>query len=275
MVKVMLVGDTHRNNGFLKGLIDIAIARDVETIIQLGDFAFNFQERQFFKNIARFTLGGRKFYFVPGNHDDWDFLDFICDDQGYGHDKPIKMSEFDQPKGHPAEPTTPFPNDLYFLPRSCIVKIGYRTCMAMGGAVSIDADMRVPHHSYWPTETIGQDDVYRAFDASDQAARDGIRIDTMLTHDVPADTYPFENQLESVGYKIDAISRRHRDTLAKIVNYVRPLHLYHGHYHRRHEGLYQAKAPETGLWVRTSVHGLGADVSGPPTQDLNYIIEEW
>lgn len=265
MTRVLLLGDTHRNNGFLKQIIDIAIAQEVDTIVQLGDFAYDFKHRKFFKNIARFTETGGLFYFVAGNHDDWDFLDAITPD----YPKPVAMDQYDQPKANHDEPTTPFPKGLYYLPRGAVVTIGGRVCMGMGGAFSIDKDWRTPHVDYWPGEMLTEADIYR----TEEIVRNQgpVPIDVLLTHDIPVNTYPFEQLLRPLGYKIDEESKRNRTTLARITDIVEPVDLYHGHYHHRHEGLY-----ETPNGWRVNVHGIGADVpDGRPSMDYNYVIEYW
>lgn len=255
MTKVLIVGDTHGDAQFVSNIHAAARAADVDTIVQLGDFGYNF-DRNLLASIEAWLDRdeNHQWFWLDGNHDQHDFIEGV-----------ILKDEF------PGYPVPHFHDRMYYCHRGSITEIGGRTCMFMGGAFSIDKAWRKEYISWWSQEMIRQSDVTRAL----ENAKDR-KIDVLFSHDCPPSEY-VDTWLKSEGYKVDHNSNANREALGHVVNEVRPQHLYHGHYHLRYDAPYTT--PEG--WV-TQCHGVGANIQPvtfhrDPTAiyGQNYIIEEW
>lgn len=265
MTKVLIVGDTHGDSKFVSNIHKNARSYEVDTIVQLGDFGYNF-DRNLVASIAAWLSRDpeHKWYWLDGNHDHHDFIEQVILANEPAPDSPVNMGGM---QFHNVE----FPDRMYYLPRGSTFTIGERRCMALGGAFSIDRHYRKEFVSWWPQELIRDADVRHAID-------NGKDIDVMFCHDTPPTEW-VEEQLTLKGYKSDATSAYNRLMVGHVVENVHPKELYHGHYHWRYDTLYECMDG----WI-TTVHGVGANVSQHPggawldptaIYGHNFLIEEW
>lgn len=236
MTRALLLGDCHGNDRFFARGCKEARALGCSHIIQLGDFGFwpHYPEgRGFLKwcadQLNHYQLTG---YWLPGNHECYDEID-----RQYGNDRTKKH----RTRGR-----------LFYLPR------GYRwtwdgiSFMAVGGAYSIDKDLRVKGKSWWPQETLTDEDVI--------ACTAHGEVDVILSHDAPngARIPCLEGQNEYMYPE----SHRNRERLESIVKKTKPRLLVHGHYHERYSDVYAIPTGtnRTGIeWHGVQVEGLGSD----------------
>ena len=260
MTKVLLVGDTHSDATFVAGIMGAAKKNEVEVVIQLGDFGFSF-DRNMIASISAWLDRdeSHQFYWIDGNHDQHDFIEEELLSGLPSWDKPVSMG------GHKYSRAV-FHERMFYVPRGAVFKLGDTTVMGLGGAFSIDKDYRAPHISWWPQELIRQSDMDRAVNN----AKEYGRIDVMITHDAPPSDH-LETWLDAFDYKVDRASSDNRRALGWVVEQVRPMFLYHGHYHRPYSASYR----------NTQVRGIGANVNERGYIDhtvrpgYNYTIEEW
>lgn len=265
----MIVGDTHGDDTFVSNLHRIAREEEVDTIIQLGDFGYNF-DRNLIASIAAWLSRDpeHKWYWLDGNHDHHDYIEqVILKDQSW--DEPVNMGGMT----FPSLGKLTFPDRMYYLPRGSVFTVGEKRCMALGGAFSIDRAYRKFAVSWWEQEMLRVSDIDRAIKNGSFGHPDG-SIDVMFTHDAPPSDWLME-QLATNGYKVGPESHQNRIMLSHAVNSVSPKHLYHGHYHWRYDAPYTT---DDGFTVR--VHGVAANVMGgwmDPTAKagFNFLIKEW
>lgn len=255
MTKVLIVGDTHGDAQFVSNIHREARDNGVDTIVQLGDFGYNFD-----KNV----IASIKAWLDRDENHQWFWLDGNHDEHNYIEQDILKLE-------WPGYPVPHFHERMFYCHRGSITEIGGKTCMFMGGAYSIDKSRRHPNISWWPQEMIRQSDVHRALELAE-----GRKIDVMFTHDAPRSEF-LDKWLHSEGYKVDPWSNENRAALTYVVDSVRPQDLYHGHYHHR----YDSQHVSADGW-RTNVHGIGANIdevtyylSHQARPGRNFIIEEW
>jgi hypothetical protein len=117
------------------------------------------------------------------------------------------------------------PNVIYQPRGSTFTDSDGTRFLFVGGAPSIDQAFRTPGKSWWPEETITEEEHERAMAVED-------RVHVLVTHDAP--NYP-----PGFGPKGDpefrARSRRSMEMIAELIKFKSPgLHV-HGHWHHRHQ----------------------------------------
>lgn len=231
-MKVLLAGDSHGSERYVRNVCNFATTASVDTIVQLGDFGFRF-EPSFLKAWKDWLNDSpdRKVYWLDGNHDNHDYIDE--DITRVGTDEEVDMSA----------PIAHWHKRMFYCPRGSRTTFGESSVMFVGGAFSIDKMYRRPHTSWWEQEMITVKDLERAVEGGD--------VDVVFSHDCP-NTVWFQSELESGYYKIDPDSQKNRDMLTAICDAVHPRHVYHGHYHTSYESEY----PQYRL-----VHGLSDNTS--------------
>ena len=225
---LMLAGDWHGNLPWAERVIEHAAAREVDTILQLGDFGYWVDDPQTdeYLSVIDQTAGsaGIRLFWLDGNHED--------------HTRVADWVD-----------TSRFPN-IRYLPRGHRWQWWGLTWMSVGGAMSVDKYYRVEGESWWPGEELTDADV-------EYASRDG-EVDVIVSHDCPRGVdIPGVGPDTKGGARgnwpadILAEAQRHRDKLATICAATTPGWLFHGHYH----------IPYTGSLDPTTVMGLGQDCS--------------
>ena len=264
MSKVLIVGDTHGDATFVANINNEAKRFGVDTVVQLGDFGYNF-DKNVVASIAAWLARdeSHRWIWLDGNHDHHDFLKEVVVPSG-DRSALINMG------GLEWGTRMTFPDRMFYAPRGSVAQIGNKTCMFLGGAFSIDRNQRKLGQSWWLDETIGFADVDRAI--VNGTLND---VDVMFCHDTPPTLF-IESKLQAAGYKSDGDSAENRRRLGLAVSSVRPKDLYHGHYHWRYNVPYISQDG----W-QVDIHGVGANVGPRGWMDPearygeNFLIEEW
>lgn len=241
---VAIAGDWHKNERHaLKVIPQMAAqlaAEDRKIILQAGDFGI-------WRENAEYTWMGKTYYrqtylealtekleevnaelwFTDGNHEDHPYLHELA------------------AKGEPSEYGWIAPR-IRWLNRGLRWDWHGKTWLAVGGAVSVDKFQRTKGVSWFPEETIT--------DEQEALIIAGGPADVILSHDAPS-SEPL-NLLPPPDMWLPMIpaAEEHRERLERICAQVKPLHIFHGHYHRVKQGV--AHAP----WG--SYEYLGLDMDG-------------
>jgi len=207
--RVLLAGDWHGNLGWALRVVDHAADVHAEVIVHVGDFGI-WQGSAGMKYLRRLdqrlTERGLTLVFIDGNHENFDLLD-----------------TYPRRRDGTAEilPT------ITHLPRGYRWSWHDQSWLALGGATSVDRDLRTPGRDWWAREEITM--------AQATAAAGGGHADVLICHDAPAGVAALEARLalNALGLPADVLrgSQSHRELLRGVVEKVSPEHLWHGHYH--------------------------------------------
>lgn len=225
---LMIAGDWHGNTPWAEHVIRHAASRDVDTILQLGDFGYWIDDPQTEEYLAvvdaRLEAAGIRLFWIDGNHEDH-----------------TRVAEWEDTSRH---------CNIRYLPRGFRWQWWGKTWMSVGGAMSVDKHFRIEGESWWPGEVLTEADV-------EEAARDG-DVDVIVSHDCPRGVdIPGVGPDTKGGVRgnwppdILAEAQEHRDKLATICAATKPRWLFHGHYH----------IPYTSTLDETKVVGLAHDRS--------------
>ena len=236
--RLLVAGDTHGNSWWLHRLASLAVELGCDGVVQLGDFGFWPDQRtlraygwatidnRWLDEIADiYTAKGVWLRVIDGNHD--------------AH--PLVRESY------PADPNGVRPlrdGVLDWADRGSVWNWHGRRFGALGGGVSIDRHLRVDGESWWPTETVTDEEVDTLI------ARATSGLDVLFTHDAPMRP-PGLPPLGDVALRADCAASIGR--IARAVEATEPRLLLHGHYHRRYTGSYGS--------VR--VEGLASDIEAP------------
>jgi hypothetical protein len=229
----MLAGDWHGNAAWAVDAVEYAGILGFPVIVQLGDFGFWREDD---------SWGQRYLDKLSDALDNWDVQLFWLDGNHEDHERLQSI---------PLDPDTglrPIAERITHLPR------GYRwtwhgeTWMALGGAASVDRHMRKEGVSWWPGETLTDDDITRAI-------ADGEHVDIVVSHDAP-DLVSVPGLERPSSWPDDAIRRSeaHHAMVGSVVDAVGATRLFHGHMHVRYHA---TRVSESGLV--TEVNGLDCD----------------
>lgn len=197
-MRVGICGDWHGDPNFANGVLHALHARGITEIIQCGDFGYGW-DNQYVPSVSGVLKKfGQTLRWVPGNHENYDMIDQLMQ--------------------HDAQWLT---DEIYVLDRGERFTIGDTSFVGIGGAHSIDRDMRVQGVSWWPQETLTYRDVHRIIEAVEPC-------DVVVAHDAPVTA-----ELGGGFFKDDPISLSNRRLLQHAVDHLQPQFLFHGHYHRR------------------------------------------
>lgn len=148
---------------------------------------------------------GFSLYTCGGNHEDWESLNGLI--EVHGRENPIRLHEG---------------KEVYFCPRGYVMQFPEFNVLFMGGADSIDKEVRIPGHSWFPGEVL----TMRDFDAIPL----DIRIDVVISHTVPL-SFAKDYMGRSVYERL-----KHEDPSCTILDMVleefRPSYWFAGHWHR-------------------------------------------
>ncbi len=231
--KVLLAGDWHGNIRRAEAVIELAGRKGIAVIIHLGDFGFWVPGQGTDVFLAHVNNACKKYgitlLWVDGNHEDHSRIN----------------NEVEHPLTEDGVRRTR--SNILYLPRGFRWNWRGRDWMALGGAHSVDTHMRREGVSVWQEEHLSSEDVA-------YASREG-NVDVMVTHDCPDNVYI--PGLRSGDFPAVQIRRaeEHREVLGTVVDVVKPIMLFHGHYHRRYRGSREF-SDETGS---TLIIGLGDD----------------
>jgi hypothetical protein len=238
--RVLMLGDTHGNLQFMQQAIAYAVGQNCTHVCQLGDNGFLFNPGAGTHKLdqvdRRLEAAGLQMWWLPGNHENYTLIGQLL----AKHNAALLWPE-------PVEWT---PN-ITFLPRGARWEWDGVRFGAVGGAVSIDKDRRVPGRSWWDAETITDEQEAQMVEWFTAEP-----VDVLLTHDAPSNPQLGEflvrySDVIGLPYKTEEASRRHRERLHRITVAADPQVVFHGHYHYRYTG----RHPQTGAVVS----GLGCD----------------
>jgi len=161
---IHITGDTHGTFDFRFGKID---CEKGDHIIILGDFGFLWEqketkaERQALEELKSI---GIDVLFIDGNHENFSRLNSLPLRNLFGN----LVGVVD--KG------------IYHLRRGNIYCIEGKSFFCMGGAASIDRDIRIEGLSWWKEETHSREEIDNALENLKKAC---YKMDYMLTHSAP------------------------------------------------------------------------------------------
>lgn len=141
-MKIGIAGDWHGNTKWARHAIATFAQHGVTDVIQLGDFGLGWPGRwnQYINEIEGACVRWGVFILVvPGNHENYNFMKAAAE-------KAPKL-------------LTQVASHVAFFPRGFRAEIGGRSIVALGGAPSIDFELRRENHSWWRDEMITSDDV--------------------------------------------------------------------------------------------------------------------
>jgi len=223
MPKVFVTGDTH-------GILELAKIIDwynqneingiyftkEDCLIILGDFGLIWHNKHsdagYFRdeyildelNDMPFTV-----LFIDGNHENFD-----------------RLGKYKTEKWHDGKVSF-IRDSVIYLHRGQIFTIAGHKFLTMGGATSLDKDLRTVGKSWWKQENISSKDIDEALNNLAQVNND---VDYVLSHAAPAD---FARQvIENLGdkYSID-FNEYHLQDIKTRITYLK---WYCGHYHHEY-----------------------------------------
>lgn len=204
-MRLLVVGDTHANASWLTRMLDLAVKRHCDALVQVGDFGYFPRQpwgTEFLKAASESVDDyGVPVYWLDGNHDDFDSLKDVG---AYDATEMVEVGP-----------------GVTYIPRGHEWQWDGTKFLAMGGAYSIDRQYRVDGVSWWPEELVTREQVDRALD--------GGSIDVMFTHDAPQGIWP--PPLFRPLPVEPATSMGNRKAIQAIVDARSPRLLFHGHYH--------------------------------------------
>lgn len=205
MTKIVVAGDWHGDTRHARKVVRMAAENGVKVIMQVGDFGFWEHEVDGFNYLDALNeecrKHGVKVYFVAGNHENWDRLDWM---------------EKNNPKTYAG--LTVIRSHIRYTGRVKRWAVDGKWFQAVGGAVSIDKAHRKLGKSWWAQEAVPE----RVVKGLENAGR---QSDYLLTHDSPT-CAPFKFRLKN-----DPDSQMHRELMNRVGRVVKPKLWFHGHYH--------------------------------------------
>jgi Calcineurin-like phosphoesterase len=234
--RVAIAGDWHADTRYAVSAIEHAGKRDADVLVHLGDFGYDFTDEYLDALDDALRRCGLVLGFVDGNHENFDRLftwSIASDGLRYLRER------------------------IVHLPRGFRWRWGQTTCLALGGAYSIDRFLRTPGRSWWPQESITPQQAR-------EAGASGL-ADVMFCHDCPAGITVPGAAFDRFRCPAPELRRsaEHQALLRSVVDIVCPVRLWHGHFHHRYQAVLH------GDDYRTVVDGLGKN--GDPI-DNNMVV---
>lgn len=211
-MKILLSGDSHGDINHLKAMQAKVEKFDCDLAFVLGDFGFWPRHKDGVKFLNACSKLDFPVYFLDGNHEDHEVLDKHLEDDLWKEDF-IEV--------HP---------NVFWAHRRMRWQWDSMTFAAMGGAFSIDRNLRTKYVDWFPREMISEDDVIFQTTLGNPQYR---TVDVMLTHDVPSFVdiaLPLYQEFDGLPI-LDKDTTHNRMQLTKIVNYLNPELIFHGHWH--------------------------------------------
>ena len=214
--------------------VDHAVQHGCEWIIQVGDFGYwvGWSGMVFLDRLNAALIDANiRFIWLDGNHESFDQLEIA-----------VKYA----PRNQAGQ--TFIRSNILYSPRGCAFTMDHKRFMTVGGAYSIDKQYRKAGESWWPQETLTDNEVLGIVNNATARRQKGKpEVDYLFTHDCHPNT-PFRARLKN-----DPESNIHRDKIKAVVSAVQPRFMFHGHMHTKYD------------W--TLPHGVPFDpVEGPVTK---------
>jgi len=171
MIPFVITGDTHGEYNRLLEIINIMQKykdKKEKYICVTGDFGYLFEntgnEHMLLNDIEKLDF---TFVVVPGNH------------ENYNAFKEYEVVDFHGAAAYKVR------NNIFYIRRGEIFKIGNKTFFAMSGGNSIDRYMRRENISWWKDEMPTDDEYKYAAQNIEDYRKNGGRIDYVLSHTAP------------------------------------------------------------------------------------------
>ena len=233
---VAIAGDWHGSRKMALNQIHRASNEGACAIIQLGDFGLlKWGEVEIYLNSISDLATELKLpiFFIDGNHEDFEWIKSM-------------------PLDHKTGLQSLRPN-LWRLPRGARWSWGGVNFAAIGGATSLDRPYRKQGVSWWPEEEVSSEQI----ELLKEHATLYPPVDVLFTHDAPLGiSVPgirHRDISSTSAWGMDELVRawEHRERLGEVVALLKPLAIFHGHFHRRY-------SDATGAYgVKTETNGLG------------------
>jgi len=202
---VMVAGDWHCDGTAARMSIERAADCGVHTVLHVGDLGVGPWPREmkaFTALLDRYLAkAGSVLLVAPGNHENYDTIDAAPRDQ----DGLVVLGE-----------------RVRALPRGHRWQQAGRRFAALGGAVSVDQERRIPGRSWWPQEKPTRRDLDALGDAP---------LDVLITHEVPAGV-PVTSTMTGIPQRVLEDAQEVRALLAEAVDRTRPALVFSGHWHQ-------------------------------------------
>lgn len=217
--RIAFAGDWHMNAFWAREAIYHAHRKGADLLLHTGDFGFTFSTN-FVKEVQQACEDfDMLVVFTDGNHDNHEWIwNHARNDLGF---HVITSNVWAAPRGH--RWTT-----------------WDKTFMAVGGAVSVDRQHRIPMVDWWPTERLTRPQArYATYGEAGTLVGgplpDPLPADVMITHDCPSGVsipgISFESGRKYFPEQALLEAEDHRILFRQIVDAVNPAVYVHGHYH--------------------------------------------
>lgn len=211
---VLVAGDWHGDKAIVDRALGAAADAGTNLVLHLGDFGFCWpgDNGQYeYRVHQRLEALDMTMVVIDGNHDNHNYLHelHIHEEGPLRRTRPRFIGESDR---------------LLYSPRGARFTVDDTLFGALGGAFSIDVNLRTPHLDWWPDEAPSIADGYRMVD-------DG-HVDVLLTHDAPTTGRP--PPAFPIPENLERRSRVTSDLLEEVVDAICPDLVLHGHHHVRH-----------------------------------------
>lgn len=259
-MKILLAGDWHGNVQHMRNVFARACRVEADIIVQLGDFGFGWDRKQFKGGNGLVECAfvrqcekmveetGIPVYWLPGNHENYDMLDYSIEGEATMNVVPWPLQEDGTYECRPG---------VYYIPRGTVMHWGEKTFLVCGGACSVDKKMRQPFISWWPQEQINDDDIAKCAEAG--------QVDILLTHDFPIECTIVDHHLDPFwGEEAMANTLRGRTDVSKILAACGAKNVFHGHLHISYVEKIIVNGQEVGV--------MGLDRDTTPLYDSTHLL---
>lgn len=239
-----VAGDWHGNTQWVRKVLHDFAAENITHIYQVGDFGIwpGPQGKDFLVKTNQLAAElGITIHIIPGNHEDYNQIDLMdTDNDGWLYRKAYPQ--------------------LKFAPRGHVWTYNGITMAALGGAGSIDRNLRVEGRDWWPQEEITDKDVRALID--NVTTQPWERLDILYTHEAPAGPrrVGITPRPAWITPEVEHYCWQQRILLREAVDATTPGWLFHGHWHDWYEDSIEGTTPD-GTDYQTHIHGLAHDGS--------------
>jgi hypothetical protein len=239
-------GDWHGNADWAEYVVPMLASGGIKHLYQLGDFGIwqGVLGEKFLNRMAKTALDNDVFVFITlGNHEYYALIKKMSlDENGW-----LKLPE-DRYR------------NLFFAPRGHTwVDSGYNF-VSLGGAGTIDVDMRIEGMNWWPEEELTEQDCDQTI--TNVLARQWDTVDFLLTHEAP-EGVPLQSiypALRDLSADVEPYCFNQRVRLRRVVDAIQPRLNIHGHWHQFSQHMLHGATQNGNPW-ETRVIGLAHEGS--------------
>lgn len=243
---VAFAGDWHGNTPWAKTMLHNIAEENISTVYHVGDFGVwpgpsgKSYLRRVQETLQEFE---QNIYVVPGNHEDYDRIDQMpLDDEGWQFLKDYPNIRF-APRGHVWED------------KLTGTKMG-----ALGGAGSIDKNLRNPRTEWWEQEEITKQDVATLIRNVEDRFGFEYGIDILITHEAP-EGVPLRGMQPLPRWAtldVQNYCNTQRTLLRNALDATAPYSLIHGHWHEWGQSVIEGTRVD-GTYYETDIYSLNCD----------------